>query len=344
MSDPKSLLQKYKESKEVKVPERKSKRYLIVDALNAYFRAYIVDPSMSTNGQPIGGVKGFLKILQKLVREIKPDMVIVAWDGPGGSKRKKIVNKEYKDGRKPIRLNRGIQGMLTENEELENKIWQQTRLVSYLNNMPISQVMIEGVEADDVIAHIVQEPQMKQHQKVIVSSDKDFFQLCDETTILLRPIQKEILNKNKIVEKFGIHPTNMALARAIAGDKSDNLPGVPGVGLKTLAKKMPFLAEDTTCTLDDLFDFCKENLDSKLKLYSNILEHANVVRDNYKIMQLYVPNLPIKAKSDIRQALYNFDCTFNKTEVLRMMNEDGFGVYDWSTLWQVCQHIVFENC
>ena len=64
------------------------KRVLIVDALNAYLRAYIVDPSLSSNGQPIGGVKGFLKILQKLVRETKPDQVVVAWDGPGGSRKR----------------------------------------------------------------------------------------------------------------------------------------------------------------------------------------------------------------------------------------------------------------
>ena len=58
------------------------KRVMIVDALNMYFRAYIVDPSLSTNGQPIGGVKGFLKILQKLSRELRPDLVVIAWDGP----------------------------------------------------------------------------------------------------------------------------------------------------------------------------------------------------------------------------------------------------------------------
>ena len=62
------------------------KRVLIVDALNAYLRAYIVDPSLSTNGQPIGGLKGFIKILQKLVRQTKPDAVVVCWDGPNGSK------------------------------------------------------------------------------------------------------------------------------------------------------------------------------------------------------------------------------------------------------------------
>ena len=72
-------------------------RVLVIDALNMYFRSYIVDPSLSTNGQPIGGVKGFLKILQKLVRETKPDEVVVVWDGPGGSRKRKTMNKNYKD-------------------------------------------------------------------------------------------------------------------------------------------------------------------------------------------------------------------------------------------------------
>ena len=64
----------------------RAKRVMIVDALNAYLRAYIVDPSLSTNGQPIGGVKGLFKILQKLVREIKPDEILMVWDGPNGTR------------------------------------------------------------------------------------------------------------------------------------------------------------------------------------------------------------------------------------------------------------------
>ena len=100
------------------------KRLLVIDALNAYFRAYIVDPSLSINGQPIGGYKGFIKILQKLCREMRPDEIIIAWDGAGGSQRRKIINKGYKEGRKPIRLNRAVRN-LTENEELHNKVWQQ---------------------------------------------------------------------------------------------------------------------------------------------------------------------------------------------------------------------------
>ena len=66
----------------------------------------------------------------------------------------------------------------------------------------------------------------------------------------------EVLNKNMIVDKYGIHPTNFALARAIAGDKSDNLEGVSGVGLPTVAKRLPFLAEQKTYTLDAVKAFC----------------------------------------------------------------------------------------
>jgi len=316
-------------------------RVLVVDALNMYFRSYIVDPSLSTNGQPIGGVKGFLKILQKLVRETKPDQVVIAWDGPGGSRKRKTINKNYKEGRKPLRLNRDIKH-LTENEELENKLWQQARLFEYLNEMPVSQVMLPEVEADDIIAYVTQMDSLKGWQKVIVSSDKDFFQLCDEETVLFRPVQKEVLNQARISEKFGIHPTNMALARAMAGDKSDNLPGVPGAGLKSIAKRFPFLAEEKTCDLKTLFDYC-ESLDSNLKIFTGVLENKEVIEENYKIMQLYSPSISVQGKNKICYAIEEAEQQFNKTEVMKMMNEDGFGVFNWTDLFATMKRIVADN-
>lgn len=318
-------------------------RILVVDALNMYFRSYIVDPSLSANGQPIGGVKGFLKILQKLLRETKSDRVVVVWDGPGGSRRRKSTNKNYKAGRKPLRLNRSIQGLLSENEELENKLWQQTRLMEYLNMMPITQLMIPEVEADDVIAYVTQLPLLKDSQKIIVSSDKDFYQLCDDSTVILRPIQKEVVNKNRIVEKFGIHPTNFALARAIAGDKSDNLPGVPGVGLKSIAKRLPFFSEEEPCEIPFVIDHCKE-IEDELKIYKNIVENKDLIKENYKIMQLYSPSISPQSKQHIKNSIFNLDCSFNKTEIIKMMNEDTFGVFDWSSLFAAMKNIVFENC
>lgn len=316
----------------------KRNRILIVDGLNAYYRSYIVDPSLSTNGVPIGGVKGFLKILQKLVRETTPDRVAIIWDGPGGSLRRRQINKGYKEGRKPIRLNRDVRN-LTEDQELENKVWQQMRLVEYLNELPISQIMIPAIEADDVISLVTQLPTLKGWQKVIVSSDKDFFQLCDDETVLLRPIQKEVLNKNTILEKHGIHPTNFALARAIAGDKSDNLPGVPGAGLKTVAKRLPFLSEEKSYTIDEVVDFCK-NTESKLKAFTSIVEHADVVKENYQIMQLYSPSMSPQAKRQVKTAINDLEPELNKTGVMKMMHEDGFGSYDWSDLFVAMKRIV----
>ena len=317
------------------------KRVMIIDALNQFLRAYIVNPSLSTNGDPIGGTAGFLKILQKLCREINPDRVIVCWDGKGGSARRKIVNKNYKEGRKPLRLNRDIKN-LTEEEELQNKIWQQIRLVEYLNNFPITQLVSDGSEADDVISFITQHPGFWGWQKVIVSSDKDFFQLLDNETVLYRPTQKEILNKKNIVEKFGIHPTNFALARAIVGDKSDNLDGVPGIGLATVAKRLPFLAEEKTYGIDKVVEFCA-NANSTLKAYQNIVESEPIIKENYQLMRLYSPSISVQNKTKIKSIIRDTELTFNKTSTNGMMLEDGIGKTNWNDLYTSFRKIVVGN-
>lgn len=315
-----------------------TKRLMVIDALNAYFRGYIVDPSMSLNGDPIGGYKGFIKILQKLCREMKPDEVIIAWDGAGGSQKRKATNKNYKAGRKPIRLNRSVK-ILTEDEEMHNRVWQQTRLMEMLNFMPFIQIVSDGVEADDVISYVVQNKKYRGWQKVIVSSDKDFFQLCDDETILYRPIQKTFVNKPRILEESGIHPTNYALARAIDGDKSDNLKGVYGVGLGKIAKKMSFFGDSTFVTFDDLFDFCK-NDPTGLKMFQSILENEDLIRENYSIMQLYSPTMSIQTKSKIEYTLETFEPEFNKTEIIKRMQEDGFGdKWNPSDIFATCKRI-----
>lgn len=319
----------------------KKKRIVIIDALNMYFRAYIVDPSLSTNGQPIGGVKGFFKIFQKLLRETKPDKVIICWDGAGGSQKRKAVVKDYKAGRKPIRLNRTIRN-LSENEEVQNKVWQQTRLMEYLNCLPVIQLVLEAVEADDIVSYVCRShPSLAGWEKLIISSDKDFLQLCDDETVLYRPIQKEVMNTPAVVRKYGIHPENFALARAIAGDKSDNLPGIVGVGLPTVAKRFPMFKEPRTITVDELIGYC-ETTDSTVTAYAKIAEGRETVELNYKLMQLYSASISIQGKTKIDYAINNCEHALNKTEFIKMMNEDGFGEGNWSTLFQAMNKIAFD--
>jgi DNA polymerase I len=318
------------------------KRVLIIDGNNLYIRNYVMNPAVSTKGEPIGGIFGTIKSLQKLCREIKPNRVVFAWDGKGGSSKRRAVNKNYKEGRKPFRLNRNIRN-LNENQELENKIWQMTRVVEYLNNFPIIQLLLDAVEADDIISAITQHSSLQDYNKVIVSNDRDFIQLCNKNTILYRPVKEEILNTNRIVEEFGIHPNNFCLARAIAGDDSDNLQGVGGAGLPTIAKRLPQLKEEKTYMLDEIFQHC-QNIDSKVKIYSNILENMELIKENYKIMQLAIPNMSIQDMQKINYALENSECTFNKTELVTMMLKDGFGETNFEELYAHMNKIVVENC
>jgi DNA polymerase-1 len=313
------------------------KRLMVVDAMNAFIRAWIVDPSISQNGELIGGYKGFIKILQKLCREMRPDEIIIAWDGAGGSQKRRTINKNYKGGRKPLRLNRNVKN-LTDDEQLQNKVWQQMQLMEMLNYMPFIQIVSDGIEADDVISYVVQNHKYDGWQKVIVSSDKDFFQLCDDETVIYRPIQKTFVNKPRIMEEFGIHPTNFAMARAIAGDGSDNLEGVRGVGLKTVAKKMQFFAKEDSVTLTELYEYC-ENDSTGLKAFTSILEAKDRIASNYKIMQLYSPAISIQTKNKIQYALDNFEAQFNKTEVMKRMKEDGFGEWNTSDIFALCKRI-----
>jgi len=321
------------------------KRILIIDQLNLFFRNYIVNPSLSTNGAPIGALKGCFQSLQKICRESKPDLVVICWDGEGGSKKRKLLKKDYKAGRKPIRLNRNVRNM-SENQEIENKIWQQTRLVEYYNQVPIIQFMFKSTESDDIIAYLSQIKELEKAEKLIVSSDKDFFQLLTTTTktVQYRPVQKELLNQNSILEKFNVHPTNFAMARAMEGDKSDNINGIEGLGLKTIAKRFPFLKDKKAATFADLLDYClQKSKETNVKAYQKILENEDILRRNYHMMQLYSPILSINAKKVIRETIKNPDCSFNKTELIKMMIKDGFGEINFIDLFQHFNRIAIDN-
>ena len=322
---------------------RKKGRVLVVDSYNLFLRSYIVDPSLSANGQPIGGLKGVIKSLQKICRETRPDKIIVCWDGQGGSTKRRLMNKGYKEGRKTVRLNRDIR-VLDEDAELQNKIWQQQRLIEYYNSMPIIQFMFKSMEADDVIAYICRLEQFKEWQKVIISSDKDFFQLLDDKTVVYRPIQKQVLNKKHILDEFGVHPNNFALARAMAGDRSDNLAGVRGVGVKTAAKRFPFLCEESHVTIPELISYAREKThESKIKLYGNVVDGEDVILSNYQIMQLYTPTMSIDAKREVRHTCAEADLGFNQTEINKMMLQDGFGEINFQELFATFKRIALSS-
>lgn len=321
------------------------KKILIIDALNMFFRCYARDPSINLQGNPAGGCIGFLKSLQKSMRLTQPDDVIIVWDGSGGSRKRRQINPNYKAGRKVVKLPKDMGYSLSQEQEMDNKVWQQSRLFDYLDKLPILQFMFDEVEADDIISAIVQSREVGEYQKVILSNDKDFMQLCDETTILCRPAKKpwEVLNTNRIIEEYSIHPRNMALARAVIGDKSDNLPGVPGIGFGRVTKFFPFLAEDEEYAASDLFKATQEMLKEKnSKFLHAILENKEVVNENYKIMQLYQPSLSYQRKKVVDNLLSEREKLYNLTGFKMMLAEDGFISLKWETMEQTMRRILSE--
>jgi 5'-3' exonuclease len=317
------------------------KRILLIDSLNAMLRAINSDPHTAPNGQHAGGIRGYLKILQKMIRITNPDRIFILWDGAGGSKKRKRMFKEYKAGRSPLFVNPNIKS--NPDDSVQNRIWQETRVVEYLNQLPLIQLMIEGVEADDLIAYIVKDIKFDEYQKVICSNDKDFLQLLDDKTVLYRPVKEQVLNKKTVIDEYGIHPLNFALARAISGDESDNLEGVRGAGLTILAKRFTFLAEEIEHTLDDILLHCREHK-GEIKLYANILTEQKKIKLNQRVMQLSYRPVTVETKKKINSEIKGAECILNKPIFERMAVEDGIGDIDFTILFENMNKLVIDNC
>lgn len=295
-------------------------RVLIIDMLNLFLRNYIVNPTLTPNGEPNGGFYGSLRSMQKMIRESRPELVLAVWDGPGAAKRKREKHKSYKEGRKPVQKNYNVPGM-TENDEQQNRYDQQLKLIDFLSNCPVSQIMINEVEADDVIGYLCRKT-LREKVKIIVSNDQDFLQLLDDRTIQYFPVRDKYYTVPMVLEEYKIHPRNFVVARAMAGDKSDNIAGVPRVGMKTVASRFEFLKEDADHTIQEVLDFSKETK-SKLNVYKKVLESASLIKDNYSLMQLYAPNISNQASNRIDYAVEEFDYGFSMTETDKVMMKDG---------------------
>jgi DNA polymerase-1 len=313
------------------------KNVIIIDALNMFLRSYVVSPHMDRKGNPVGGTIGFLKSLQKVARDFNADEIIVAWDGHEGSQRKRSMNKDYKAGRKPVRFNRRMIELDPKAEEA-NKGYQQVRLMEYLNQMPVIQLVADFTEADDIIAHVINHDRYKDWLKTIVSSDKDFFQLCRDDVQIYRPIQKKIMTKDSIIEEFKIHPKNFALARAMAGDASDNLPGIKGAGLKTIAKRFPYLGREDEYEVSDIIRDCAM-VGKKLKIHESIQSGETLIKENYKIMQLYFPNIRPLNRQMITKAVEDFEPSFEKIKFTQMLFDDDAGHLNFDALQYILRNI-----
>jgi len=279
-----------------------------------FVRNYIANPQMDNNGELVGGIVGYMKSLAKLVKDLSPKKVIVVWES-GGSPRRLQLFPAYKQRRKPPRpMNRTYGDAIPDNED--NKNYQIRALLQLLKYLPVYQLYIENCEADDVIGYLCKSTYQNE-EKIILSTDKDFYQLVDEKTRIFNPATKVFVNKKDIIEKYNITPDNFCVAKAFNGDSSDNIPGVPRVGFKSLSKRFDFIND---ITINDIIEESKEHVlnDKKpLVMYENIVQSEELVRRNMKIMKLDNALLSFEQIQEVTRIINDFKPKWSKIKFFK---------------------------
>jgi DNA polymerase-1 len=202
-------------------PCRRGERTLcLIDGTALAYRSYyafIRRPLVNSRGENVSAVYGFASSLIKLLREVDPSHIAVVFDRPEPTFRHEVY-EDYKATR----------------EEMPDEMADQLPAIRELVEVfGIPALEKPGYEADDIIGTLVTEASEAGYRSVIVSGDKDFFQLVDENVTVLDPMKDIEYTPEKVEETFGVPPALVPDVLGLMGDSSDNVPGVPGVGRKT---------------------------------------------------------------------------------------------------------------
>ena len=282
-------------------PRALNDHILVVDAMNTLIRSFSLLKAMNPSGAHIGGLVGFLRSLGYVTRIFDPTRVIIVWDGKGGSANRKNIDPNYKAQRATSRITHwGLYD--TKEEETEALIGQLYRTQDYLDCLPVHQLVMDKLEADDIMAWIAKKASTSNVKKcTIVSSDKDFLQLVDDTIEVYAPVKKKTFTKDNIFQELKVLPENYNIVKALTGDNSDNLQGVKGLGIKTIVAEFPKLLTEKT-NLDYVYRVAEEKLDGK-KIFAKIIHNWRKVETNFELMDLHITALDDKEKEYVNEVL-----------------------------------------
>ena len=202
---------------------KKRKRLVVIDGKSVFYRGYYAMPSLSTkDGTPTGGVYGFAVMALEVIKRLQPDYVCVAWDKPKTNIRRRLeLYPAYKAGRKPA----------------PKDFYDQIPLLHELLeafNWPLYE--FDDYEADDIMGTLAVQATAQDIETMLITSDMDMLQLID-LHVSVYALKKglsniELYHPESFTEKYGLLPKQFLDLKALKGDSSDNIPGVPGIGEK----------------------------------------------------------------------------------------------------------------
>lgn len=194
---------------------------VLIDGSSYLFRAYHALPQLvSSKGQPTGAIKGVISMIRKLMADYPDSHIAVVFDAKGKTFRNEIY-KEYKANRPPMP------------DELRSQI---APIHDIIRKMGLPLLIVDDVEADDVIGTLAQQANDKKMDVLISTGDKDMAQLVTPHVTLINTMNDALTDEDGVAEKFGVRPDQIIDYLALVGDTSDNIPGVPKCGPKTAVK------------------------------------------------------------------------------------------------------------
>jgi 5'-3' exonuclease len=255
--------------------------FFLVDGYNLFIRSYMAYPQMNKNGEHVGGIVGFIKKLSEISSVFLPEKIYIIWEGGGSSKRKSI-RPDYKERRTPTKLNRFYKDDLP--DSVNNQLYQLQLLVSLNKFLPFCQIYLENLEGDDVIGFLSKNRFLNQN-KIILSSDKDMYQLLDDKTSIWDFGLKKIINQNNVFEEFRVNPKHFGLLKTICGDVSDNIKGIKGLGYKKAVKLFPLLSTNEDVLLEDLINYAAARTQES-EMFKRCYEMKEFLRENWQLIDI----------------------------------------------------------
>ena len=297
---------------------------LIIDGLNTFLRSFTMINHMNPDGHHIGGLTGFLKSVGYAIRMSDPTKVVIVFDGVGGSSARRNLFPAYKANRNTSRMtNYSIFSSKDEEQESINN--QISRLIQYLQCLPVTVISIDGLEADDIIGYLANKFQKHEEtaRVTIMSADKDFLQLVSPKVHCYSPTKKKIYTPKDVLEEFGVSSNNFLNYKILMGDTSDNIPGISGLGPKKLIKLFPELVSDTKIELDEIISSSADKVDEN-KLYLAVVERRHQLLINNQLMSLDGSFLSPENKQLVKDA-FNNSYELNIPIFLQLYSNDKLG-------------------
>ena len=277
-------------------------------------------PAINPQGNHVGGLVGFMKSLGYAIKLIQPTRVILVFDGQGNITNRRNTYSEYKANRQIKRIT-NFNVFSTLEEESDSVATQMLRLLDYLKTLPVNISIIDKIEADDTIAYMSQK---LKDDVIIYSADQDFLQLVNERITVYSPIKKKFYRPNDVFEQYGLYPHNFITMKCLMGDKSDNLPGVKGLGPKKLFKYFPELTGKEKFTLQEAYQKATDKVDEH-GIYGNVHLFKNQLEINYELMCLEEIELVEADQQELDELIKTNPYNFNKAKFLGMYEKDLLG-------------------